>query len=72
MFIDIPPVQSAALEIMLSAWKSSPKTEKRLKLDWTKTTKDWTSSLGLSLLRFQDCKNTGYGGPALLVKTSLL
>jgi len=25
----------------LSAWKSSPKTEKRLRLDWTKTAQDW-------------------------------
>ena len=49
-----------------------PKTEKRLQLDWTKTTKDQTSRLGLSLLRFQDCKKTGYGGPVLLVKTGLL
>jgi len=55
-----------------SAWKSSPKTEKRLQLDWTKTAKDWTSSLGLSLLRFQDCKKTGYGGLVLSVKTGLL
>ena len=46
-----------------SAWKSSPKTEKRPQLDQTKTTKDWTSSLSLSLLRFQDHKKTGYGGP---------
>jgi len=24
-----------------SAWKSSPKTEKRLRPDWTKTAQDW-------------------------------
>jgi len=24
-----------------SAWKSSPKTGKRLRLDWTKTAQDW-------------------------------
>jgi len=55
-----------------SAWKSSPKTEKRPQLDQTKTAKDWTSSLSLSLLRFQDRKKTGYGGPVLSVKTGLL
>jgi len=40
--------------------------------NWTKTAKDWTSSLSLSALRLQDCKKTGYGGPALSVKTGLL
>jgi hypothetical protein len=42
-----------------SAWKSSPKTEKRPQLDWTKTAKDWTCSLSLSYLRLQDRKKTG-------------
>ena len=55
-----------------SAWKSSPKTAKRLQLDRTKTAKDRTSSLGLSVLRLQDRKKTGYGGPVLSVKTGLL
>ncbi|KIJ98665.1 hypothetical protein K443DRAFT_103645 [Laccaria amethystina LaAM-08-1] len=43
-----------------SAWKSSPKTEKRLQLDWTKTAKDWTCSLSLSSLRLQDRKKAIY------------
>ena len=41
-----------------SAWKSSPKTEKQLQLDWTKTAKDLICSLSLSDLRLQDCKKT--------------
>ena len=55
-----------------SALKSSLKTAKRLQLDWTKTPKDWSHSLGRSILRLEDCKNTGYGGPVLSVKSGLL
>jgi len=67
-----PDVHQLQITSQTNAWKSSPKTEKRPQLDWAKTAKDWTSSLGLSLLRFQDHKKTGYGGPALSDKTGLL
>ena len=60
------------LLVATSALKSSLKTAKRLQLDWTKTAKDQTCSLGLSVLRLEDCKKTGCGGPVLLVKTGLL
>ena len=50
----------------ISALKSSLKTAKRLQLDWTKTAKDQTCSLGLSVLRSEDCKKTGFGGPVEL------
>ena len=56
----------------ISALKSSLKTSKRLQLDWTKTAEDWTCSLGLSVLRLEDHKKTGCGGPVLLVETGLL
>ena len=55
-----------------SALKSSLKTAKRLQLDRTKTAMDWTCSLGLSVLRLEDCKKTGCGGPVLLVETGPL
>jgi len=56
----------------ISAWKFSPKTEKRPQLDQTKSAKNQTSSLSLLALRLKDHKKTGYGGPVLLVKTGLL
>ena len=56
----------------ISALKSSLKTAKRLQLDWTKTAEDWTCSLGLSVLRIEDHKKTGCGGPVLSVETGLL
>ncbi|EDR09716.1 uncharacterized protein LACBIDRAFT_319114 [Laccaria bicolor S238N-H82] len=52
-------VEFPSSTFLCSAWKSSPKTAKRPQLDWTKTAKDWTCSLGLSDLRSQDCKKTG-------------
>ena len=55
-----------------SALKSSLKTAKRLQLDWTKTAKDWTCSLGLSVLKLEDRKKTGCGGAVLSVETGLL
>ena len=55
------------LDMTFSALKSSLKTAKSLQLDWTKTAKDWTCSLGLSALRLESG-----GGPALSVETSLL
>ena len=55
-----------------SALKSSLKTAKRLQLDGTKTAMDWTCSLGLSVLRLEDRKKTGCGGPVLSVETNLL
>ena len=58
-------------KVRISALKSSLKTAKRLQLDWTKTAKDWTCSIGLSVSRLEDCKKTGFGGPILLVKTGL-
>ena len=57
---------------VISALKSSLKTAKRLQLDRTKTAKDWTCSLGLSVLKLEDRKKTGFGGPVLSVETSLL
>ena len=45
--------------ILLSALRSSCRTAKRLQLDWTKTTKDWTISLSLSVFRIKDWKKTG-------------
>ena len=50
-----------------SALKSSLKTSKRLKLYQTKTAKDWTCSPGFSVLRLEDCKKTGCGGPVIHV-----
>ena len=41
------------------ALKSSLKTAKRLQLDRTKTSKDWTCSLGLSVLRLEDRRKAG-------------
>jgi hypothetical protein len=35
----------------------------RLEKDWTKTGKDWTSSLGLSILKIKNRKKTGLHGP---------
>ena len=58
--------------LYISALKSSLKTAKRLQLDRTKTAKDWTCSLGLSVLRLEDCKKTGCGGPVLSIKSGLL
>ena len=55
-----------------SALKSSLKPATRLQLDWTKTAKDQTCSLGLSVLRLEDHEKTGCGGLALLVKDDLL
>ena len=55
-----------------SALKSSLKPATRLQLDWTKTAKDQTRSLGLSVLRLEDHEKTGCGGPALLVKGDVL
>ena len=37
-----------------------------------KTAKDWTCSLGLSILTLEDHKKTGCSGPVLLVDTGLL
>ena len=68
-FLSILPVVMTRAS---SALKSSLKTAKRLQLDWTKTAKDWTCSLGLSVLRLEDRKKTGCGGPVLLVETGLL
>ena len=59
-------------DLMCSALKSSLKTAKRLQLDQTKTAMDWTCSLGLSVLRLEDRKKTGCGGPVLSVETGLL
>ena len=56
----------------ISALKSSLKTAKRLQLDRTKTAKDWTCSLGLSVLKLEDRKKTGCGEPVLSVETGLL
>ena len=58
--------------LLHSALKSSLKTAKRLQLDWTKTARDWTCSLGLSVLRLEDPKKTSCGGLVLLVETGLL
>ena len=55
-----------------SALKSSLKPATRLQLDWTKTAKDQTCSLGLSVLRLEDHEKTHCGGLALLVKDDLL
>ena len=57
---------------MISALKSSLKTAKRLQLDRTKTAKDWTYSLGLSVLKLEDREKTGCGEPVLSVETVLL
>ena len=62
----------SAQAIAISALKSSLKTAKRLQLDQTKTAKDQTCSLGLSVLRLEDCKKTGCGVLVLFVKTGLL
>jgi hypothetical protein len=58
--------------LLHSAWKSSPKTGKRLRLDWTKTGKklektrlDKTEKTG------KDCTKTGLCGQVFVVKTSL-
>ena len=42
------------LTVKGSALKSSLKTAKRLQLDQTKIAKDWTCSLGLSVLKLED------------------
>ena len=55
-----------------SALKSSLKPATRLQLDLTKTAKDQTCSLGLSVLRLEDHEKTHCGGLALLVKDDLL
>ena len=52
--LDLQDVSSTQICIFSSALKSSLKTAKRLQLDWTKTAKDWTCSLGLSVLRLED------------------
>ena len=57
---------------LYSALKSSLKTAKRLQLDRTNTAMDWTCSLGLSVLRLEDRKKAGCGGPVLSVETGLL
>ena len=61
-----------SINVIHSALKSSLKTAKILQLDWTKTIKDWTCSLGLSVLRLEDRKKTGCRGLVLSVKTGLL
>ena len=57
---------------LISALKSSLKTAKRLQLDQSKTAKDQTCSLGLSVLRLEDREKTGCGGPVSLIKAGLL
>ena len=73
----VPQVHNYLKCIITTTWtaralKSSLKSAKRLQLDWTKTEKDQTCSLGLSVLRSEDCKKTNCGGPVLLVKTGIL
>ena len=60
------------VNIYTSALKSSLKIAKRLQLDQTKTAKAWTCSLGLSVVKLEDRKKTGCGGPVLSVETGLL
>ena len=50
-----------------SVCKSSLKTAKRPQPDWTKTGKDWTSSLVFWFLRIKDHKKTGLHGPVFVV-----
>ena len=57
--VRISKVVGPTWKVSVSAWKSSLKTAKRLQLDWTKTAKDWTCSLGLADLRLKDRKKTG-------------
>jgi hypothetical protein len=45
---------------MISVWKSGLKTGKRPEKDWTKTGKDWTSSLGLSNFKSKTAKRPVY------------
>ena len=47
-----------------SAWKSSPKTGKRLRLDWTKTAEDWTKTA-------EDWKFPGLSKTATAVRSSV-
>ena len=57
--------------VQSSAWKSSLKTGKRLRLNWTKTRKDWKKQDWTRLKTGKDHTKTGLYGPVFAVKTGL-
>ena len=59
------PVVICSRSMVCSVGKSSYKTAKRPQLDQTKTAKDQTSSLSLSVFRIKDRKKTGLLRPVL-------